>query len=452
MEGQKWGICELLAPRQDGAMPLPARALARTLVLIAAAGICSTATAAPAPVIEAAPSGVTTVAAPTFVFAAGGRATCRLDWGPWTRCASPYTGLAPLTGPHVFGVRTGRSAPAFQFWTRAAACLPPYGAFGPGAWPPACWRPYSDASPFNRPLPSRPQLARGSAAMVQRVTSWGPPSPYSVGEQDTPNDFSHPTYWSRLSDPRFLVRCAGCEIDGLRIRIPVAARPAGGTDHHLAVVAQGNGREYDLWRARLDLRRHVVHAEGGGETRIGGSGLASGATAAGFGNLAGIIRAQELAAGEIDHALFMIVHCDGGRTVYPARGRAHACSHEGRSNRAAPPLGARIKLDMSDAEIRALGLPAWKQAIYMAMAHYGMFVGDTGGGASWSLQFESDSTYTSFGADPLLLAFGQENAGDGDNAFFDEGDGRYTLQVDDPRVDWSKRLRVIAPCVSAASC
>ncbi|MFL5910941.1 MAG: hypothetical protein ACJ768_10275 [Gaiellaceae bacterium] len=433
-------------------MPRPARALAGAVTLALTGGACAGAAATPAPLMVAVPSGVTTDAAPTFSFTARGPARCRLDWEPWTDCASPYTALAPLTGPHVFGVRTARSAPAFQGWTRAAACVPPYGAFGPGAWPPACWRPYSDASPFNRPLPARPRLARGSAAMVQRVTGWGPPSPYSVGEQDTPNDFAHPTYWSRLSDPRFLVRCAGCEIDGLRIRIPVAARPAGGSDHHLAVVAQGNGREYDLWRARLDLRRHVVHAEGGGRTRIGGSGLASGATAAGFGNLAGIIRAQELASGEIDHALFMIVHCDGGRTVYPARGRAFACSQEGRSNRAAPPLGARFQLDMSDAEIGAVRLPAWKRAIYMAMAHYGMFAGDTGGGSSWSLQFESDSTYTSFGADPLLLAFGQANTGESDDTFRDEGDGRYTLQVDDPRIDWRKRLRVIAPCVSAASC
>jgi hypothetical protein len=432
-------------------MPRPARALA-CAVALTLCGACPAAAAAPAPVIVAAPSGVSTDAAPTFAFRSHAPASCRVDWGRWSQCASPYTALAPLTGPHVFGVRTARSAAAFQGWTRAAACLPPYGAFGPDTWPPACWRPYSNASPFNRPLPARPRLARGSGAMVQRVTGWGLPSPYSVGEQDTPNDFAHPTYWSRLTDPRFLVRCGECAIDGFRIRVPVAARPAAGSDHHLTVVAQGNGREYDLWRARADLRRHVMRAEGGGRILVGGSGLGSGATAAGFGNLAGILRAQELAAGEIDHALFMIVHCDGGRTVYPARGRAFACSQEGRSNRAAPPLGSRFQLDMSDAEIRALRLPAWKQAIYMAMAHYGMFVGDTGGGASWSLQFESDSTYTSFGADPLLLAFAQANPGDGYGGWRDDGDGRYTFQVDDPRIDWKDRLRVIAPCVSAATC
>ena len=39
----------------------------------------------------------------------------------------------------------------------------------------------------------------------------------------------------------------------------------------------------------------------------------------------------------------------------------------------------RFQLDMSDAEIRALGVPRWKRGILRAMARYGMFVGDTGG-------------------------------------------------------------------------
>src|SRR4051794_6983712 len=32
------------------------------------------------------------------------------------------------------------------------------------AWPPACWRPYSSASPFNRPVPAGAPTAPGSRA------------------------------------------------------------------------------------------------------------------------------------------------------------------------------------------------------------------------------------------------------------------------------------------------
>jgi hypothetical protein len=293
----------------------------------------------------------------------------------------------------------------------------------------------------------QPRLSSASQPVVRRLTGWGPPSPYSAGEQDTRNDFAHPTYWSGASDPYFLVRCGGCPLDRFRIRMPLAARPAAGSDHHLTIVSQGSHREYDLWDARIDRRRRVVRAGGGARISVEGSGLHSDATAGHFGNLAGVIRAQELAAGEIDHALFMIVHCVSGKTVYPAGGQAFVCSQEGRSNRFAPPLGGRFQLDLSDAEIEALGLPPWKRAIYLAMAHYGMIVGDTGGGPSWSLQFESDSTYTSFGYPPALARFAATVPG-----WTKMPNGTYRMAVDDPRVDWSQRLRMVAPCVSQAKC
>jgi hypothetical protein len=429
-------------------MPRLAATAAFALALAVPAYAAATAT----PIIASAPSGVTTDETPTFAFAAKGPARCRIDSQPWRSCTSPYPGLTLVTGTHSFSVRSHGSHAARAQWTLAAACDPPFGAFGPGNWPAACWRPYSQSSPFNQRLPAHPRLSHASSAVVRRLSGWGPPSSYSAGEQDGPADFAHPTYWSKVTDPRFRVVCDHCPIDGFRIRIPIDARPAAGSDHHMTIVAQWANREYDLWEARIDDRRAVVRVGGGGRISIDGSGLGSDATAGHFGNLAGIIRAQELEAGEINHALFMVVHCDSAKTVFPATGRAFPCSAEGRSERNAPPLGARFQLAMSDAQIRALELPPWKQAIYMAMAHYGLIVGDTGGGSSWSIQFESDSTYTSYGAPPQMAQFASQHPGDGYDGWRDDGDGRYTFQLDDPRIDWGRRLRVIAPCVSAARC
>jgi hypothetical protein len=400
-----------------------------------------------APIIVSAPSGTSTDGAPTFAFRAEGPARCKLDYAPWMRCRSPYTALALVTGPHAFAVRSAGSAPASRGWTLTAGCEPQYGSFGAGRWPPACWRPYGNASPFNQPLPAHPRLARDSAVVVRRLAGWGPPSSWTAGEQDSADDFAHPTYFSRLADPRLRVECPYCQLRGYRIRIPSRARPAGGSDRHMTIVAQGSGREYDLWQARLDRRHALARVGGGGHIRISGAGLRSDATAAGFGNLAGIVRAQELGAGRIDHALFMVVHCDSSHTVFPARGHGHPCSAEGRTNRAAPPLGARFQLDMTAAQIRALGLPRWKQAIYEAMARYGLIVGDTGGGDSWSIQFESDSTYTSYGYPPLLEHLAATSPG-----WESDGDGRFTAEIDDPRIDWKSQLREIAPCVSKATC
>ena len=81
------------------------------------------------------------------------------------------------------------------------------------------------------------------------------------------------------------------------------------------------------------MERHVQAAGGGtlsfgwgGRTLIDGNGRCSGATGSQFGNMAGSIRAQEMAAGRIDHALFMVVNCDSGGFVYPAGKSGRACA------------------------------------------------------------------------------------------------------------------------------
>src|SRR4051812_40922403 len=109
---------------------------------LAAAAVCALGLTLPAyaagaavPIIASAPSGVITDAAPTISFSASGPARCKVGWQPWSRCASPYTVLAPVTGPHVFGVRTHGSRAASQGWMLAAACDPPYGSYGSGNWP-----------------------------------------------------------------------------------------------------------------------------------------------------------------------------------------------------------------------------------------------------------------------------------------------------------------------------
>ena len=125
----------------------------------------------------------------------------------------------------------------------------------------------------------------------------------------------------------------------------------------------------------------------------------SNATAAHFGLAAGVIRPSELAAGEIDHALFMVVKCTSGTSVYPAGpGVGSACADK--TN--APAMGQHFFLEMTDAQIEALSVPSWQKTILRAMARYGLYVGDTGG-SGWGIQFESGSSFTSFGqADPWV--------------------------------------------------
>ncbi len=98
---------------------------------------------------------------------------------------------------------------------------------------------------------------------------------------------------------------------------------------------------------------------------------------------------------------------------------------------------------MSDAEIDALAVPAWKKTIFRAMARYGMIMGDTGSG-SFAIQAESGSTYTSFGYEDRLVTFARSVGAPLYN-------GRYVFNLRDG-VDYADRLRVIDPCVSQRAC
>jgi len=334
---------------------------------------------------------------------------------------------------------------------RRAGTMEGWNGYGAGSWPGADWRPYSDASPFNRRLDGA-VVHPNSDAIVRKILSWGKPADMVAGVAGTTSDYGHPTYWSQPSDPRFTLRATGTPnaIQNTQIPIPDAARPAGGGDGHMTVVTP-EGWEYDFWQvASKPAGGGTLSFSIGGRIPIDGDGLDGKATAALFGNLAGIIRAPEMAAGEIDHALFVVLKCSSATTAYgygtvvgpagqsayvwPATHGASRCSSA--EDVDAPPLGARLQLAMSDAEIAALDVPQWKKTILTALAHYGGYFGDTGG-SGFGLMFESGATYTSFGVTDPLVTFAAQNGLPARN-------GQYVFDVASG-VDWARYLRVVVP-------
>jgi hypothetical protein len=376
-----------------------------------------------------------------------GSALSSTDVARYYAAAGLATSTDPAPAPSPAPTPEPTPAPAPSPGTSDVSCG--YGTFAAGHWPDGCWRPYGAASPFNQPLPDSPRLAPDSAQVVSRLLSFGPIDHLVAGDADTADDYWHPTYYSRAGDPVFTLHCyesswGRCDIEGMQIRVPDAARPAAGGDGHMTVLDQAGGWEYDLYKVRSKpAGGGVLEFRWGGRTRIDGDGLGSGATAANFGNLAGIIRAPELAAGHIDHALFMVAKCDAGRWVYPASKGGRSCAVLGLPTADAPPMGVRLQLAMTPAQIDALPVPAWKKTILRAMATYGVIMGDTGGGA-WGIQAESGTTYTSFGTPDPLVGFAAANGWAADAGDY-VGDLR-------SGVDWARYLRVIDSCVSQRTC
>jgi hypothetical protein len=214
----------------------------------------------------------------------------------------------------------------------------------------------------------------------------------------------------------------------------------------MTVIDPASGREYDFWQARKRRGSRVLRVSHGGIASLGGSGTGSPATAGHFALGAGVIRPEELAAGEIDHALFMVVKCTNGRSVAPAGGSVgRSCSSMGMSNSNAPRMGEHFVLDMSASEIDALATAKWRKTILHAMAKYGLYVGDTGGGM---LKVQSGASWTSLGhSDPWLklgrsLGVPQVRDGSRELRRFDLSD----------TVNWRSRLEVVSPCVALGSC
>jgi hypothetical protein len=475
-------------------------------------------TAPPETTITAAPAEVAGDSPVTFRFVSSEKRSsfrCSLD-GALASCGSPWTYDGVATGSHVFAVaatdRAGNAdaTPATSTFTvksppvaeppvtqppateplpteppateppateppateppatepppseppTASGCEVPslFSAVGP----PACWRPYGASSPFNRSLPAAPRLDASSGAIVSRLTSWGNAQGLIVGHPEgNDDDYGHPVYYASPSDPVYTIHCtqwtSSCGIEGMRVRIPAAARPTSGSDAHMVVIDQENGWEYDFWQVHtqpLPAAGGKIEISHGGRTRWGtadATGLGSNATAAHFGLAAGVVRADEWSdataeAAPIDHALTMSVRCTSGSSVYPAAPGSNGLVCPESSRAGAPPIGAHFYLAMSDAQIQTLAVPAWKKPILLAMAHYGLFVGDTFGGTSnsFGLSAESDVQYRSLGLPGRYAALGKKwGIGTWNGAYvFDIASG----------IDWARYLKVVDPCVAAQTC
>lgn len=371
-----------------------------------------------------------------------------------------------------------------------AATVPTYGGYGPfggTARPAACWNPHATNSPFNRLLPANPRVRADSGQIITRIRGDIPDG--NPSDVDAPaNLVAHddgssgePTYYSRPSDPLFRIHCTdfggSCPIDAAHlpagIRIPAGAVPEGGpatalnpltNDRHINVVDQQTGVEYDLWRvqatAPLPAAGGDLNVGFGGYSRIDGAGVdtTGDATAAHFASLAGRLRAEELASGRIDHALFVGVNCDSGSYVFPAQHAGRSCAEIGRSNVYAPPMGSLLQLDLSSTTIDALPVPTWKKTLLHAMAKYGMYIGETGSSGIFSIEAESGNQYTASGSPNLWLSFAQSAGWPHKAASSDYPWSHYLgyMGTNADGIDWDSRvwshLRVLDPCVAQRTC
>jgi len=147
-------------------------------------------------------------------------------------------------------------------------------------------------------------------------------------------------------------------------------------DGHLAVADPTTNKVFSLWQAKKTSGRW--QASYGGLATLDGDGreIAGSSTATNLSRYGAVIRASEIQAGEINHALFVSSDICSGSFRYPA-----SKSDGNNAGGVATPIpqGSRIQLDPTINIDAISGITNAEKTIARALQTYGAYVGDKGG-------------------------------------------------------------------------
>ena len=323
------------------------------------------------------------------------------DGTAWTNRRSKTSGIGSLTSVTInlfAGFWGTEPAPGVALLDNfnivpAAAVTPgwvlgslPFGATSGGT---VLSRHYFDAADWLwNPIPANPAIDTNSAPIVSSLAANGAQRvaslhDYSVSLQG-PNGISAatPRYdVAFVNDPAW-----GPDPNGTdTVPIPNGTPVPPGTDGHLSIADPTTDKVYSMWQAAY---AGTWGASWGSMVDLHGDGLEiapDSATASRISPYAATIRASEIAAGEIPHALFFstdMAHTTAFR--YPAS------KTDGDNTAGVPvpiPEGARVQLDPSIDVDAIPGITAGEKVVAKALQKYGAYCGDKGG-ARMAFAFE----------------------------------------------------------------
>lgn len=266
----------------------------------------------------------------------------------------------------------------------------------------------SAAKPTSRPYPgttcavfpagdiwhadvSRLPVARRSAQWLSHMSPTGrlhPDFGPSYGEQSVP--YGIPVTVVRAGAAKVPVTFEyAAESD--RVRYPLSTRTAieGGAgatgDRHAVVIDASTCRLYETWATQRVGTRWTAGSGATWDLRSEKLRLLNwtSADAAGLPILPGLLRYDEVRAGNVDHAIRFTTDVTDRAFVWPARHQAGSVS-----NAAYPPMGARFRLKAS---YPTVGLRADTGVVLAAMKKHGLVLADNG--SPWYFQGTADTRW-----------------------------------------------------------
>jgi hypothetical protein len=170
---------------------------------------------------------------------------------------------------------------------------------------------------------------------------------------------------------------------------PIPPNPLieGGSDHHMLVVDTTNCVDYEVFSAASNGNGTWSAGSGaifplkGNQLRAAGE---TSADAAGLPILPGLVRYDEVASGQINHALRVTIPVTDDTFIWPARHEASSVS-----GTQYPPMGQRFRLKQS---FNVSPYAPHVQVILNALKTYGMIVADNGG--PWFISGTPDARWS----------------------------------------------------------
>lgn len=258
---------------------------------------------------------------------------------------------------------------------------------------PRAYRPFSNASPWNTPIGTSPRVHEESAALVATFADMG--GVHELGMNVTP--WGIPVFHADRSTPLVAVRRTidhwgtGFDARVTYVPIPADAVPATEDDAHMSIIDVERGIGWDFWRATREADGtftcgvcSLVDLNGDGvrppldENRENHD--AFGSRACGFPLHAGLITVEEVALGEIEHALILALPQIRARYFMPPASTGHPLVPQINAEQGVP-CGAHIQLD-PELDVASLGLSREGVIVARALQQYGAYVGDFSGSVS----------------------------------------------------------------------
>jgi hypothetical protein len=189
------------------------------------------------------------------------------------------------------------------------------------------------------------------------------------------------------------------------VPIPSSAYTTTGSDHTMDVYQPSTDTGWELWRvAGPQAPQNSWSACWGGSIHPGVSNgvFAShyGSSASGLSYLATAITEQDVAAGQIHHAMALQIPQCNGHTAPAHRNDSSGCNVAG-----SPPEGTWFRMPSSIA--MPSGLTSFAQMVFRALQTYGLVIFDQAGDVMLQAEDTRDWSYEgNTGTDPIDVAFG----------------------------------------------